>query len=67
MLKWFITGIAVGSLFIVTTHAAAAMFIWIITNSFWCISNYRRKSYEESLMFAAFLLAAAIQFWRLSQ
>ena len=64
LLGWVVVGLVLSGAFLVTStnnHVRLVGFaLWVITNSYWMVYNYRGKEYPLSAQFAACLILAIV-------
>lgn len=60
--EMIITVLAVVGLFTVRKFYAATMFLWTLTNGFWCVKNLFIRQNFQSIMFLAFMSSCLLCF-----
>lgn len=64
MLGYVVVILAIVGLFTVQRCPAITFAIWTCTNGYWMTANFNAGNNDQGLMFTAFVIASAIQFWR---
>ena len=57
-LMWIVSGLALVGVVLNIKKKQACFFVWLVTNSLWCIYDYSIGAYAQSVLFMVYTLLA---------
>ncbi len=66
ILTYIITVLSIIATFANSMQKRWSFYVWLITNTFWCVYNYLNQEYAQALLFAVYMVIAlnGLRKWR---